>query len=66
MASLFYLPATPKGKIGVHGHKDVSCLTFVLQDQVGGLEVDKDGEWIPLTPIDCALIVNIGDALQVN
>lgn len=50
MASLFYLPASLKSKIGVHGHKDVSCLTFVLHDRVGGLEVDKDGEWIPLIP----------------
>ncbi|KAK2973533.1 hypothetical protein RJ640_010588 [Escallonia rubra] len=64
LAALYYLPATDKGTIGVSAHKDISCITLVLQDQVGGLEVEKDGDWIPLPPLEGALLVNIGDVIQ--
>lgn len=64
--ALYYLPATEEGKIGVNSHKDVGCITFVLQDEVGGLEVQKDGKWIPVIPIKGALVVNIGIVLQVK
>ncbi|XP_055827225.1 jasmonate-induced oxygenase 2-like isoform X2 [Solanum dulcamara] len=65
LTALYYLPATEKGKIGINSHRDVGCITFVLQDEVGGLEVQKDGKWIPVTPNKGALVVNIGIVLQV-
>ncbi|KAL5725442.1 hypothetical protein ACHQM5_008584 [Ranunculus cassubicifolius] len=45
-------------------HQDANCITFVFQD-VGGLEVLKEGDWIPVDPIEGGLIVNLGDVLQV-
>ncbi|KAK4374561.1 hypothetical protein RND71_005238 [Anisodus tanguticus] len=66
LIALFYLPATEKEKIGASSHKDVSCFTIVLQDEVAGLEVQKDGEWILIAPQLGALVVNIGDALQLG
>lgn len=66
LIALFYLPAKGKENMGVNPHKDVSCFTMVLQDEVGGLEVVKDGEWLPLPPTKGALVVNIGDVLQVR
>ncbi|XP_016464260.1 flavonol synthase/flavanone 3-hydroxylase [Nicotiana tabacum] len=65
LIALFYLPATETERIGANSHKDVSCFTIVLQDEVEGLEVQKDGEWILIVPQPGALVVNIGDALQV-
>ncbi|PHU02331.1 hypothetical protein BC332_27582 [Capsicum chinense] len=65
LTALHYLPATETGNIGVNSHKDVGCITFVLQDEVGGLEVQNDGKWIPVTPKEGALVVNIGIVLQV-
>ncbi|CAI0399424.1 unnamed protein product [Linum tenue] len=56
---------TPDKKTGLYGHKDVNLMTLVLQDQVGGLEFQKDGEWIPITPIPHSLVVNVGDIIQV-
>ncbi|PHT47534.1 hypothetical protein CQW23_11742 [Capsicum baccatum] len=64
LTALHYLPATETGKIGVNSHKDVGCITFVLQDEVGGLEVQNDGKWIPVTPKEGALVVNMGIVLQ--
>lgn len=66
LIAMFYLPATEKERIGANPHKDLSCFTIVLQNEVAGLEVQKDGEWILIAPQPGALVVNIGDALQVN
>ncbi|GMQ10600.1 hypothetical protein CsSME_00053545 [Camellia sinensis var. sinensis] len=67
MAALHYTPATD-GDDNVSGqseHKDSNCISFVYQDDVGGLEVNKDGKWIPITPNEGTLVVNIGDVIQV-
>ncbi|XP_076912201.1 jasmonate-induced oxygenase 2-like [Bidens hawaiensis] len=41
-------------------------MTFLLPDEhVNGLQVRKDGEWITVKPAPHAIIVNIGDQIQV-
>lgn len=50
---------------GMGAHTDSSVLTILSQDQVGGLEVHKEEEWIPIKPVKDTLIVNIGDMMQV-
>lgn len=53
-------------KLGVGPHVDAGCLVFLLQDEVGGLQVQNHaGEWIDAPPRDDALIVNIGEMLQL-
>ncbi|KAK3017535.1 hypothetical protein RJ639_007210 [Escallonia herrerae] len=59
-----YYPATKADTIGAYEHQDVNNITFVFQDDVGGLEVQKDGEWIRVTPIEGALVANVGDMIQ--
>ncbi|CDO56879.1 hypothetical protein DV495_001012 [Geotrichum candidum] len=51
---------------GVGPHKDSSNLfTFVLQDNVGGLEVlNSEGKWIPVTPIENSFVVNIAQGFE--
>ncbi|OIW03156.1 hypothetical protein TanjilG_11793 [Lupinus angustifolius] len=49
---------------GLVPHSDTSFLTIVHQDQVGGLELMKDGKWVALKPNPLALVVNIGDLFQ--
>ncbi|KAF7822864.1 gibberellin 2-beta-dioxygenase 8-like [Senna tora] len=49
---------------GIIPHTDSSFLTFVYQDQVGGLQLLKDSHWLPLKPNPQALVVNIGDLFQ--
>lgn len=50
---------------GAGAHTDYGCVTLLLQDQVGGLEVkQRNGDWIKATPMEGALVVNIGDLMQ--
>ena len=51
--------------LGVHHHTDSGALTILSQDNIGGLQVNKGGRWYPITPIDRAFVINIGDMVQV-
>ncbi|KAJ4826393.1 hypothetical protein Tsubulata_025173, partial [Turnera subulata] len=61
---------TPPGSFqdeveGLGMHTDMSCVTIVYQDDVGGLQVkSKDGKWMDISPREDVLVVNIGDMLQ--
>ncbi|KAL9236901.1 hypothetical protein vseg_011515 [Gypsophila vaccaria] len=59
-------PPCPKyfDVFGLMPHTDSDFLTILYQDQVGGLQLVKDGHWIEVKPNPEALIVNIGDLLQ--
>ncbi|KAL7161422.1 hypothetical protein ACSBR2_041980 [Camellia fascicularis] len=66
MAALHYTPATDGDNVsGQNEHKDSNCISFVYQDDVDGLEVNKDRKWIPITPNEGTIVVNIGDVIQV-
>lgn len=50
---------------GLGMHTDMSCITIVYQDQIGGLQVrSKEGNWLDITPCEETLLVNIGDLMQ--
>lgn len=50
---------------GLGMHTDMSCITIVYQDEVGGLQVkSRDGKWMDILPCEGTLVVNIGDLLQ--
>lgn len=55
------------GDQGVGSHADYGFVTLLLQDQVGGLEVMPPGakEWITVQPVPGALVVNLGEMLEV-
>lgn len=53
------------GSFGIHNHTDAGALTLLLQDDQPGLEVFRDGRWHLVQPIHDALVVNIGDIVQV-
>ena len=65
ITALRYFPATKIGNIGNSEHKDGNCITFVFQDEAGGLQVRKEGEWIPVMPAQGTIVVNVGDVIQV-
>ncbi|CAO2036723.1 unnamed protein product [Urochloa humidicola] len=66
MAAIRYFPATEEEEDnGLSAHEDGNCITFLIQDGVGGLEVLKDDEWIAAEPVDGSIIVNIADVIQV-
>ncbi|XP_020234569.1 flavonol synthase/flavanone 3-hydroxylase [Cajanus cajan] len=65
MVALRYFPASNNENNGITEHEDGNCLTFVIQDGVGGLQVRKNGEWIPVVPAEGTIVVNVGDVIQV-
>ncbi|KPJ80346.1 MAG: hypothetical protein AMJ58_08915 [Gammaproteobacteria bacterium SG8_30] len=58
-------PADDDRPFGVGEHTDSGALTLLLQDWQPGLEVCRDGEWHLVEPRADALVVNIGDMVQV-
>ncbi|XP_023740423.1 flavonol synthase/flavanone 3-hydroxylase [Lactuca sativa] len=65
MVTMRYLPATESENNGITEHEDGNLITIVLQEDIGGLEVCKDGEWIPVIPSKGTLVVNLSDVIQV-
>ncbi len=51
---------------GCGAHKDSELLTLLLQDEVGGLQVqDLQGEWIDAPPLAGSFVVNTGELLEL-
>lgn len=63
----YYPPCTQADKvIGLTPHSDATGLTLLVQiNDVQGLQIKKDGKWIPIQPLAGAIVVNIGDILEV-
>ncbi|GLJ33686.1 hypothetical protein SUGI_0676980 [Cryptomeria japonica] len=52
--------------LGLSPHSDGGAITLLLQDDlIEGLHIRKNNEWIPIQPISYALVVNIGDLIEV-
>ncbi|GAB4855155.1 hypothetical protein Ancab_039750 [Ancistrocladus abbreviatus] len=63
-----YYPSCPQPELvmGLTAHSDATGLTILRQtNEVEGLQVKKDGKWIPVRPLHDAFIINIGDILEV-
>lgn len=58
-------PPSAPGEFGVHHHSDAGILTVLLQDETPGLQVFRDDDWYLVEPLEGALVVNIGDMMQV-
>ena len=55
----------PDADLGVHHHTDAGALTVLIQDEVGGLQVHRDGYWYDIPPVEDAIVINTGDMMQV-
>ncbi|KAM3251189.1 protein SRG1-like isoform X1 [Capsicum annuum] len=63
-----YYPPCPQPELamGLSPHSDASALTILLQvNDTEGLQIRKNGIWIPIVPLPNAFIVNIGDAFEI-
>ncbi|CAK8536696.1 unnamed protein product [Lathyrus sativus] len=62
-----YYPPCPEPELtmGASKHTDTDFITLLLQDQLGGLQVLHEDKWVNVPPLHGALVVNIGDLLQL-
>ncbi|KAI3988416.1 hypothetical protein MKX01_031634 [Papaver californicum] len=62
-----YYPACPESELTLGGgkHSDPTFVTILLQDDIGGLQFLHRNYWVGAKPVPEALLVNIGDILQV-
>eukprot|EP00246_Nothoceros_aenigmaticus_P001390 TRINITY_DN11906_c0_g1_i1.p1 TRINITY_DN11906_c0_g1~~TRINITY_DN11906_c0_g1_i1.p1 ORF type:complete len:370 (+),score=62.76 TRINITY_DN11906_c0_g1_i1:231-1340(+) len=65
--SVNYYPACPQPDLtlGLQSHSDFGAITLLIQDDVGGLQVSKGGQWVAVPPIPHAFVVNLGDQMQI-
>ncbi len=67
MRLLHYPPVSveAEGRIRAAAHEDINTITLLLGAEEAGLQLlAKDGRWLPVSPPEGALAVNIGDMLQ--
>lgn len=56
----------PSLTLGITKHSDPNLITILLQDDVSGLQVFKDGQWISVQALPHAFVINVGYQLQVH
>ncbi|EXJ81621.1 hypothetical protein A1O1_07686 [Capronia coronata CBS 617.96] len=58
-------PTTSDKERGCGAHRDFGCITLLLQDQVGGLQVqdEETGEFLDIDPVPGAYVVNLGNLM---
>ncbi|TKW20068.1 hypothetical protein SEVIR_4G061100v4 [Setaria viridis] len=62
----YYSPCPqPDLALGLQSHSDMGAITLLIQDDVGGLEVLKDGMWIPVAPLPDGILVILADQTEI-
>ncbi|KAL6645359.1 hypothetical protein ACP70R_016967 [Stipagrostis hirtigluma subsp. patula] len=63
----YYPPCAEAHKVvGFSPHSDADLLTLVLQvNEVQGLQIKRNGSWVPVKPLEGAFVVNVGDIFQI-
>ncbi|RCV23363.1 hypothetical protein SETIT_5G000200v2 [Setaria italica] len=62
----YYSPCPqPDLALGLQSHSDMGAITLLIQDDVGGIEVLKDGMWIPVPALRDGILVILADQTEI-
>lgn len=67
LRAIHYPPITqePASAVRAEQHEDINLITLLVGASAGGLQLlNKDNEWMPITPAEDEFVVNVGDMLQ--
>ncbi|XP_054796260.1 jasmonate-induced oxygenase 4 isoform X2 [Prosopis cineraria] len=65
--TISYYPPCPQPELtlGLQAHSDMGAITLLIQDDVGGLQVLKDGaKWVTVKPLSEAILVLLADQTE--
>ncbi|TYG85446.1 hypothetical protein ES288_A13G054800v1 [Gossypium darwinii] len=66
IAANLYPPCPqPELAMGLPPHSDHGLLTLLIQNQIGGLQVQHKGKWVNIDPIPNSFLANIGDHIEI-
>ncbi|XP_008799053.2 1-aminocyclopropane-1-carboxylate oxidase-like [Phoenix dactylifera] len=63
-----HYPPCPRPDLvnGLRAHTDAGGVILLFQDdQVGGLQILRNGRWIDVQPVENAIVINVGDQIEV-
>ena len=67
LRAIHYPPITvePKSAIRAEQHEDINLITLLVGASAGGLQLlNRDNVWMPITPEEDEIVINVGDMLQ--
>ncbi|VVA93441.1 unnamed protein product [Arabis nemorensis] len=62
-----YYPPCPQPELtlGLQSHSDMGAITLLIQDDVGGLQLFKDAQWLTVPPMSHAILVLLADQTEI-
>ena len=65
---LNFYPPCPKPELvmGLPAHTDHGLLTLLMENELGGLQIQHKGRWIPVHALPNSFLINTGDHLEVK
>lgn len=66
LRAIHYPPITqePASAIRAEQHEDINLITLLVGASAGGLQILSNEEWLPITPGENEIVINVGDMLQ--
>lgn len=55
----------PELAMGIAPHSDHGFLTLLMENQIGGLQIQHNGKWVKVNSIPNAFLVNTGDHMEI-
>ncbi|KAH7833207.1 hypothetical protein Vadar_004109 [Vaccinium darrowii] len=65
VTNLYPICPQPELAMGLPSHTDHGLLTLLIANEIGGLQIQRNGKWLNVNPLPNCLLVNTSDHLQI-